>query len=122
MVIEKFLRYVKIDTQSDPESTSYPSTEKQKDLARVLYQELVEMGASDCYMSEEYGYVYAKIPATDGGRCTKTLGFCAHMDTAPDSSGKDVKARIIENYDGKDIVLNEELNLISSPSTYPELL
>ena len=122
MVIEKFLRYVKIDTQSDPDSTTFPSTEKQKDLARILYQELVEMGASDCYMSEEYGYVYANIPATDDGRCTKTLAFVAHMDTAADSSGKDVKPRIIENYDGKDIVLNEELGLISSPSTYPELL
>lgn len=122
MVIEKFLRYVAIDTQSDPESTSFPSTEKQKDLARILYKELVEMGASDCYLSEEFGYVYASIPATDNGRCTKTLAFVAHMDTASDSSGKDVKARIVENYDGKDIILNEELNLISSPSTYPELL
>ena len=122
MVIDRFLRYVAIDTQSDPDSTTFPSTEKQKDLARILYKELVEIGASDCYMSEEYGYVYASIPATDQGRCTKTLAFVAHMDTASDSSGKDVKARIIENYDGKDIVLNEELNLISSPSTYPELL
>ena len=122
MVIDRFLRYVAIDTQSDPDSTTFPSTEKQKDLARILYKELVEMGAADCYMSEEYGYVYASIPATDQGRCTKTLAFVAHMDTASDSSGKDVKARIIENYDGKDIVLNEELNLISSPSTYPELL
>ena len=122
MVIDKFLRYVKIDTQSDPESTTFPSTEKQKDLARILYKELVEMGASDCYMSEEFGYVYANIPATDNGRCTKTIAFVAHMDTACDSSGTNVKARIIENYDGKDIVLNEELNIISSPSTYPELL
>lgn len=122
MVIEKFLRYVKIDTQSDPESATSPSTEKQKDLARILYQELIEMGASDCYMSEEYGYVYANIPATDKGRCTKTLAFVAHMDTSSDSSGKDIKAKIIENYDGKDIILNEALNLISSPNTYPELL
>lgn len=122
MVIEKFLRYVSIDTQSDPESTSFPSTEKQKDLARILYKELVEMGASDCYMSEEFGYVYAFIPPTDNGRCTKTLAFVSHMDTASDSSGKDIKARIVENYDGKDIILNEELNLISSPATYPELL
>ena len=122
MVIDKFLRYVAIDTQSDPESQTFPSTEKQKDLARILYKELVDMGASDCYMSEEFGYVYASIPATDHSRCTKTLAFVAHMDTASDSSGTDVKARIIENYDGKDIVLNEELNLISSPKTYPELL
>lgn len=122
MVIERFLKYVKIDTQSDDTSTTFPSTEKQKDLARILYQELVDMGASDCYMSKEHGYVYAKIPATDGGRCKTCVGFLSHMDTSPDSSGKDVKPRIIENYDGKDIVLNEELNIFSSPSKYPELL
>lgn len=122
MVIEKFLKYVQIDTQSDPESTTFPSTAKQKDLGRILYQELLDLGASDCYMDPEYGYVYAKIPATDGGKFTKTLGFLAHMDTSPDSSGTNVKPRIVENYDGKDIILNEELGIISSPSKYPELL
>lgn len=122
MVVEKFLRYVQMDTQSDPESETFPSTEKQKELAKVLYNELLDMGASDCYMSEEYGYVYAKIPATDNGRCNKTLALVSHMDTSSDSSGSNIKPRIIENYDGKDIVLNKELNLISSPSTYPELL
>lgn len=122
MVIEKFLRYVEIDTQSDPLSKTFPSTEKQKDLARILYQELVEMGASECHMSEEYGYVYAKIPATDGGRCQKTVAFIAHMDTSCDSSGRNIKPKMIKNYDGQDIVLNEELHIISSPTVYPELL
>lgn len=122
MVIEKFLKYVQIDTQSDDTSTTFPSTEKQKDLARILYQELLELGAADCYMSEEHGYVYAKIPATDGGRCKTCVGFLAHMDTSPDSSGTNVKPRIIENYDGQDIILNEELDIISSPEKYPELL
>ncbi|MEE1243563.1 peptidase T [Frisingicoccus sp.] len=122
MVIEKFLKYVKIDTQSDETSSTFPSTEKQKNLARILYQELTDLGASDCYMHPEHGYVYAKLPATDGGRCKKTVGFIAHMDTAPDSSGADVKPQIIENYDGKDIILNKELDIVSSPSKYPELL
>lgn len=121
MVIEKFLKYVQIDTQSSEESTTFPSTEKQKDLAQVLYQELIDLGASDCYMHPEHAYVYAKIPATDGGKYTKTLGFIAHMDTSPDSSGTNVKPRFIENYDGKEIILNEELGLISSPAKFPEL-
>lgn len=122
MVIEKFLKYVQIDTQSSETSATFPSTEKQKDLARLLYQELVDLGASDCYMHPEHAYVYAKIPATDGGACKKTLGFIAHMDTSPDSSGTNVKPRIIENYDGKDILLNKEQNIVSSPSKFPELL
>lgn len=122
MVIEKFLRYVQIDTQSSETSDTFPSTEKQKNLARILYQELVDLGASDCYMHPEHAYVYAKIPATDGGACQKTLGFIAHMDTSPDSSGTNVKPRIIENYDGKDILLNMEENIVSSPFKFPELL
>lgn len=122
MVIEKFLRYVQIDTQSSETSDTFPSTEKQKNLARILYQELVDLGASDCYMHPEHAYVYAKIPATDGGVCQKTLGFIAHMDTSPDSSGTNVKPRIIENYDGKDILLNKEENIVSSPSRFLELL
>lgn len=122
MVIERFLNYVQIDTQSDNSSAAFPSTEKQKDLARILYQELVDIGASDVYMSEEYGYVYAKIPATDNGRCKVCVGFLSHMDTSPDSSGTNVKPRIIENYDGSDIVLNETLNIVSYPSKYPELM
>ncbi len=122
MVIEKFLRYVQIDTQSSETSDTFPSTEKQKDLARLLFQELTDLGASDCYMHPEHAYVYAKIPATDGGACKKTLGFIAHMDTSPDSSGTNVKPRIIEKYDGKDILLNEELGIVSSPAKFPELL
>ena len=122
MVIEKFLRYVQIDTQSSETSDTFPSTEKQKDLARLLFQELTDLGASDCYMHPEHAYVYARIPATDGGACEKTLGFIAHMDTSPDSSGTNVKPRIIENYDGKDILLNEELGIVSSPAKFPELL
>ena len=122
MVIERFLNYVKIDTQSDEESTTYPSTEKQKNLARLLYQELYVMGAKDVFMHPDHGYVYAKIPATDGGRCKTTLGFLAHMDTSPDNSGHHVRPRVIENYDGSDIMLNEAEHIMIDTKTYPELL
>lgn len=123
-VVDKFLRYVKIDTQSDEDSAAFPSTEKQKDLARLLAGELKEMGASDVRMDEEYGYVYATIPSTlkEEGKEVPVIGFIAHMDTSPAVSGKDVKPRIVENYDGKDIVLNQELNIILPVEENPELL
>ena len=123
-VVDKFLKYVTIDTQSDEDSTTSPSTEKQKDLARLLVGELKEMGASDVRMDEEYGYVYATIPSTlkEGGKEVPVIGFIAHIDTSPAVSGKDVKPRIVENYDGKDIVLNQELNIILPVEENPELL
>ena len=123
-VVDKFLKYVTIDTQSDEDSTASPSTEKQKDLARLLVGELKEMGASDVRMDEEYGYVYATIPSTlkEEGKEVPVIGFIAHMDTSPAVSGKDVKPRIVENYDGKDIVLNQELNIILPVEENPELL
>lgn len=123
-VVDKFLKYVTIDTQSDEDSTTSPSTEKQKDLARLLVGELKEIGASDVRMDEEYGYVYATIPSTlkEEGKEVPVIGFIAHMDTSPAVSGKDVKPRIVENYDGKDIVLNQELNIILPVEENPELL
>lgn len=123
-VVDKFLKYVTIDTQSDEDSTTSPSTEKQKDLARLLVGDLKEMGASDVRMDEEYGYVYATIPSTlkEEGKEVPVIGFIAHMDTSPAVSGKDVKPRIVENYDGKDIVLNQELNIILPVEENPELL
>lgn len=123
-VVDKFLKYVTIDTQSDEDSTTSPSTEKQKDLARLLMGELKEMGASDVRMDEEYGYVYATIPSTlkEEGKEVPVIGFIAHMDTSPAVSVKDVKPRIVENYDGKDIVLNQELNIILPVEENPELL
>lgn len=123
-VVDKFLKYVTIDTQSDEDSTTSPSTEKQKDLARLLVGELKEMGASDVRMDEEYGYVYATIPSTlkEEGKEVPVIGFIAHMDTSPAVSGKDVRPRIVENYDGKDIVLNQELNIILPVEENPELL
>ena len=107
-VIDRFLRYVKLDTQSQEGSATSPSTEKQKVLGRLLYDELLAMGAADVFFDEENCYVYASVPATDGGKQNSVLGFLAHMDTSPDVSGKDVKPALIENYNGEDLLLNAE--------------
>ena len=121
-VVEKFLRYVKIDTQSWSPSDTFPSTEKQKDLGRLLTKELQEMGASDVRFDEQYGYVYATIPSTlKEGKTAPVLGFIAHMDTSMAISGKDVKPRIVENYPGGDIVLNEALSIVMKADENPEL-
>lgn len=103
-VTERFLRYVQIDTQSDPHSTSNPSTEKQKDLSRLLVQELQEMGVTDAEL-DEYGYVYATIPANTRKENVPVICFCAHVDTSPDVTGAGVKPLIHHNWDGSDIVL-----------------
>jgi tripeptide aminopeptidase len=97
-VIERFLKYVKIDTQSDPYSKTCPSTEKQKDLGRMLLAELLEIGITDAEM-DEWGYIYATIPSNTD-KSVPTICFCSHMDTSPESSGKDVKPIIHSNYDG----------------------
>jgi tripeptide aminopeptidase len=102
-VTERLLRYAVIDTQSDPASPTCPSTEKQKDLGRLLVKELLEMGIDDAHL-DEHGYVYATIPATTDKR-VPVICFCSHMDTSPDCSGKDVKPQILRNYRGGDIVL-----------------
>lgn len=121
-VIEKFLRYVKIDTQSDDTTGTSPSTMKQHDLAKLLVSELKEIGASDVYYDEEHCYVYATIPSNlNDGKERPAIGFISHMDTSDEVSGKDVKPRIVENYDGKDIVLNDKESIVLSPSDFPEL-
>ena len=102
-VLDRFLRYVQIDTQSDPNSPSCPSTPKQKNLGAVLVEELLAIGIADAEM-DEYGYVYATIPATSNKQ-VPVICFCSHMDTSPDCSGKDVKPQIHKNYQGTDIVL-----------------
>jgi tripeptide aminopeptidase len=102
-VTERFLRYVVIDTQSDPASPTCPSTEKQKDLGRLLAKELQEMGISDAHL-DYYGYVYAAIPA-NSEKHVPVICFCSHMDTSPDCTGKDVKPQIVKAYRGGDIVL-----------------
>ena len=120
-VIEKFLNYVKIDTRSDENSTACPTTAKQHNLAKLLVKELEAMGADEITYDKEHCYVYATVPATKGCENRPVLGFIAHMDTAPAVTGENVKPRIIENYDGKDIVLNDEKNIVMKVSDFPEL-
>lgn len=117
---ERFMRYVQIDTQSDPNSPTQPSTEKQKDLSRILVQELKQMGIEDAEL-DEYGYVYATIPATTDKQ-VPALCFCAHVDTAPDCSGKDVKPILHQKYDGADIVLPDDPSVVISTKEHPYLL
>ena len=118
-ILERFLRYVRIDTQSEPGVETIPSTSKQFDLAHVLVEELKAMGMQEVTM-DAHGYVMATLPATSA-KAIPTIGFVAHMDTAPDFSGKDVKPQVWENYDGKDIVLNEKMGLVLSAAQFPEL-
>lgn len=118
-VTKRFLRYVQIDTQSDPMSKTFPSTEKQKDLGRVLVEELLEMGIADAHL-DEHGYVYATIPSNTD-KNVPVLCFCSHVDTSPDSSGKDVKPLIHKNYDGGDIILPDDNTQVISPNNYPLL-
>ncbi|MBK9491730.1 MAG: peptidase T [Haliscomenobacter sp.] len=118
-VLERFLRYVQIDTQSDPHSKTFPSTEKQKDLGRVLAQELQAIGASDAHL-DEHGYVYATIPATVD-KPVPVICFCSHMDTSPDSSGTHVKPIIHSNYDGRDLVLPDDPTVVIRLKDHPNL-
>lgn len=122
-VIENFLRYIKIDTQSLEEySSKVPSTDKQRNLAKLLYQELTALGADDVRYDEEHSYVYAVIPSNMLERkYVPAIGFIAHMDTSEAVSGENITPRIIENYDGKDIILNKEKNIVTLVSEFPML-
>ncbi len=120
-VIEKFLRYVKIDTQSDDTTGTSPSTMKQHDLAKLLFDEMNSIGVSNVFYDKEHCYVYGVIPATAGYENAPKIGFISHMDTSDEVSGKDVKPRIIEKYDGKDIVLSSDGKTVLSPDSFPEL-
>jgi tripeptide aminopeptidase len=118
-VLERFLRYVRIDTQSDPESPTTPSTEKQKDLGRVLAQELRDLGIADAHL-DPHGYVYATLPATTDKK-VPVVCFCSHMDTSPDCGGKDVKPQIVRNYQGGDIVLPADSSQVIRFAEHPAL-
>ena len=119
-VTERFIKYAKIDTQSDPNSPTCPSTEKQKDLGKVLVAELLEIGITDAHMDEN-GYVYGTIPSNTSKK-VPVICFCSHMDTSPDCSGKDVNPQINRNYDGKDIVLINDKTQIIKVAEHPSLL
>lgn len=118
-VTERFLRYVAIDTQSDPASPTCPSTEKQKDLGRLLAAELLRMGVADAHL-DEHGYVYATIPS-NVTKPVPVICFCSHMDTAPDCSGANVKAQVVRNYQGQDIVLPGDPSQVIRAADHPAL-
>ena len=115
---ERFLKYISYDTQSSEESTTYPSTDKQKVLLSELRDEMQALGMTEVTM-DRYGYVMGTVPATPGCENAPVIGFIAHVDTSPDMSGKDVKPRIVEDYDGGDIVLNGHLTM--RVADFPEL-
>ncbi len=118
-VKERFLRYVQIDTQSDPQSTTCPSTEKQKDLSRILVQELKDMGITDAHL-DDHGYVYATIPA-NSAKQVPVICYCSHVDTAPDCTGQGVKPLVHTNYDGGNIVLPDDPTQVITPDDHPYL-
>jgi tripeptide aminopeptidase len=118
-IADRFMQYVQIDTQSDPESNTYPSTEKQKNLSRLLVQQLLEMGVSDAEM-DEFGYVMATLPS-NSQKNVPVLCFCAHVDTAPDVSGKDVKPILHHAFNGSDISLPDDPSQILSVKDHPYL-
>lgn len=119
-VTERFLDYVKINSQSDPNTGVTPSTHVQYDFAQYLKGKVEEMGLEDITLDDK-GYLMATLPANTDAQIP-TIGFIAHLDTSPDMSGKNVKPRIVKDYDGQDIVLNEETGIVLSPSEFPELL
>lgn len=115
----RFAKYVQIDTQSDPMSTTVPSTEKQKNLGKVLVEELLEMGITDAHL-DDFGYVYATIPSNTEKK-VPVICFCSHMDTSPDCSGTNVKPIIHTNYQGEDLVLPDDHSIVLKMSEHPDL-
>ena len=118
-LLDKFLRYIAVETTSNEDSESQPSSAKELDLLRMLRDELIQMGIKA--ELDEYGYVMATIPANTRKKIP-AIGFIAHVDTAPDASGKDIKPQIIHNWDGEDIVLNKKKNIVLSTAEFPEML
>ena len=117
-VVERFLKYVTFDTTANSKNSNCPSSEGQRVFANYIVEELKSLGLEDAHVDEN-SYVMATLKGNPEG--VETIGFISHLDTAPDVTGKNVKPRIVKNYDGKDIVLNEELNVITSPNHYPDL-
>jgi tripeptide aminopeptidase len=116
---ERFIRYAKIDTQSDPASKTCPSTEKQKNLAKVLVAELIEMGIKDAFL-DEHGYVYASIPSNTE-KTVQAICFCSHMDTSPDCSGAGVEPIVHQNYQGEDLILPKDQTVVIRLDEHPDL-
>ena len=119
-IINRFVEYITIDTESDPNNSAFPSTDKQWNLAKVLEKELNKIGLQDVELDDNC-YIMATLPSNLDYE-VPTIGFVAHIDTSPDFTGKDVKPQIIDNYDGKDIILNAEKNIVLSPDYFDDLL
>lgn len=119
-VLERFLNYVVVETTSDPYAESFPSTKSQLDFGHTLMEEMKKLGLTDV-TQDEYGYVFGTIPSTVPDYKGKILGLIAHMDTAPAASGKNIKPRVIKNYDGAEIVLNAEKKIVMTPEDFPSL-
>lgn len=119
-IAQRFMRYVQIDTQSDPQSNTYPSTEKQKNLSKILVEELKQAGIADAEM-DAYGYVYARIPSNSEKENIPVICFCSHVDTAPDCSGTGVKPILHSDYDGESIILPFDATQVLSPVSHPYL-
>ncbi len=118
-ISERFMRYVKIDTQSDPLSTTIPSTNKQRNLQKILVSELLEMGIADAHL-DELGYVYATIPSTTSKK-VPVICFCSHVDTSPDCSGENVKPIVHKNYSGQDLILPDDTSVVIKMEEHPDL-
>lgn len=121
-VKERLIRYAKVDTHSDRSSQTFPTTSNQFDLARMLADEMHEMGISEVYLDEKTFYTYGCIPSNLPEGEGRTIGFITHIDTAPDASGKDVKPWVLNHYDGGDFLLNKEKNIIMTTEEFPNLL
>jgi tripeptide aminopeptidase len=119
-ITNRFIKYIKIDTESDPNNPAFPSSKKQWDLAKVLVKELEQIGMQDIDLDENC-YIMATLPSNIDYE-VPTIGFVSHIDTSPDFTGKNINPQVIDNYDGKDIVLNKEKNIILSPSYFDDLL
>lgn len=118
-VLDRFLRYVQVDTQADPNSTTIPSSAKQKNLGQMLVEELLAMGITDAHL-DEYGYVYATLPANTDKQ-VPVICYCSHMDTSPDSSGTNVKPIVHKHYDGRDLVLPDDPQVVIRQHEHPDL-
>ena len=118
-VLDRFLRYVQVDTQADPNSTTIPSSAKQKNLGQILVEELLAMGITDAHL-DEYGYVYATLPANTDKQ-VPVICYCSHMDTSPDSSGTNVKPIVHKHYDGRDLVLPDDPQVVIRQHEHPDL-
>ena len=119
-VADRLMKYVQVDTEADPNSNTFPSSEKQKDLSRILVKELLDLGVTDAFM-DEHGYVFGTVKSNSDKPNIPTICFCSHVDTTPDVTGKNVKPILHRNYDGKPMVLPDDLKQVIRVEDHPYL-